>query len=80
MVKIMNKNKILSIIIPIIIFFLISIIALLSVNNNIYIKQIIWYIIGFILIYIIYKSNLKRIYNKIHILYIIKCRFGSFLP
>ena len=67
----MNKNKILSIIIPIIIFFLISIITLLNENNSIYIKQIIWYLIGFILLYIIYKSNLKKIYNKIHILYII---------
>lgn len=67
----MNKNKILSIIIPIIIFFLISIITLLSQDSNVYIKQIIWYLIGFTLLYIIYKSNLKKIYDKIHIIYII---------
>ena len=69
----MRKNNILSIIIPILLFFIISIILLLSNNidpSNLYIKQIIWFIIGFILIFVIYKFNLKRIYNNIHYLYI----------
>ena len=68
----MKKQVYLSIIIPIIIFFIISIITILSsYNNNLYIKQIIWYFIGFILIYVIYKSDLKPIFKNIEVFYII---------
>ena len=68
----------LRIIIPILSFMIISIICiyssqdlLSSTYNTLYIKQILWYIVGFIFIFII--SNLKNefIYKKSYILYII---------
>lgn len=72
MVNYMKRQNYLSIIIPITIFFIISIISILSsYNSDLYLKQIIWYLIGFILIYIIYKTNLKPFFKNIELLYII---------
>ena len=73
----MKKNN-LKIIIPLIVFFIISILSIYSSQNllstsynNLYIKQIIWYIIGFIFIRIIIKKD--NIINEtyINIFYII---------
>ena len=80
----MKQNTIikLKIIIPIIIFMIISIISIYSSQNLLsssynllYLKQIIWYFIGFILIALIYNINNKYINNYPYILYII----GNFL-
>lgn len=77
----MNKRNFynyLKILIPIFVFMIVSILSiyssssLLSSNyNNLYIKQIIWYIIGFIIVIMI--SNIKSdfIYKYSYILYII---------
>lgn len=74
--------KNLRIIIPILIFFVISIISIISAQtllsssfNDLYIKQIIWYLFGFLIIIIIYRSNYKLSDNIINILYI----FGNIL-
>ena len=59
-------------------FMLISIISIYSAQtllpsymNNLYIKQICWYIFGIIIILIISNINISFIYNNIYILYII---------
>jgi len=59
-------------------FMLISIISIYSAQtllpsymNNLYIKQIFWYIFGIIIILIISNINISFIYNNIYILYII---------
>lgn len=67
----------LSILIPLILFFCISIISIssaqkiLSNPENFTLKQIIWYIIGFGSIYLILFIGKKQIINSIWILYII---------
>ena len=73
------KYKIeLSILIPIIMFFIISIIAIYSTRkllsleyHNLWIKQIIWYIIGFILAFSTMHLGNKFLYNNAYIFYII---------
>lgn len=79
-VKDTKKNIFLNIkiIVITVIFMIISLISiyssqkLLSSNyNNLYIKQLIWYIIGFIFIIIIYKSKNKFLYDHSNILYVI---------
>ena len=74
----MLKNNTYNIIIPIFIFMIVSILSIFSSTsllsssyNNLYIKQILWYIIGFIIAFLI--SNLKGdfIYKNTYILYII---------
>ena len=77
--KHISKFKVeLSIIIPIILFFIISIISiystkkLLSVEyDNLWIKQIIWYIAGIILAYLMMKIGNNFLYNNAYIFYII---------
>ena len=73
MVKTMKK-----IIIPIIIFMIISIICIFSSQNllsssynSLFIKQILWYILGFFIIYIFYKTKKEYIYKYIYPLYIL---------
>ena len=68
----------LKILIPIITFMIVSIIAIYSSQsllsssyNNLYIKQSLWYIIGFVLIIIIYKMDNNYLYKYAYILYII---------
>ena len=62
-------------IIPMIIMIFISIISILSAEkllgiNNLAIKQIIWYIVGFILIFIIMRLGNRYLFNNIKYLYI----------
>lgn len=75
-----KKNIIpkLQLIIPIITFMIISIISiyssqnLLSSNyNNLFIKQILWYIVGFVFIFMIANSKSDLMYRNTYILYII---------
>ncbi len=76
----MNYKKInnLRIVIPIILFSVISIITIYSSQtmlsssfNDLYIKQIIWYLIGFILVIFISRKKNQTNDNLINILYII---------
>lgn len=76
----MNQIKItkLQVLIPLLLMFIISIISLYTSSlilpdyyGNILIKQIIWYLLGFYIIHLIQKINLKFIYKKISIIYII---------
>lgn len=67
-----------SILIPIILFFIISIISIFSTKrllaieySNLWIKQIIWYIIGIFLAYYIMHIGNKFLYNNAYIFYII---------
>ncbi len=60
------------------IFFIISIITIYSSTNilssymkNLYIKQLLWYVLGLILILIINRINIEKIYKNIWIIYII---------
>ena len=75
--KRMYKDKInKSILYYIYIFMFISIISIYSASNllnnsNLVIKQIIWYIIGFSIIHLITKLNMKYIYKYYKYLYII---------
>lgn len=74
-----SKFKVeLSILIPIILFFIISVISIYSTKkllpieyNNLWIKQIVWYIIGFILTYSTMALGNKFLYNNAYIFYII---------
>ena len=85
MVKNIQKKKYINIkiLIPIILFMIISLISIYSSQNllsssysNLYIKQALWYLIGFALIYIIYNMNNEIIYKYSYILYIL---FNIFL-
>ena len=77
--KYISKYKVeLSIIIPILLFSIISIISIYSTKRllsieyqNLWIKQIIWYIIGFILAYSTMHFGNKFLYNNAYIFYII---------
>ena len=58
------------IVIIILIFMIISLLSIYSSQkllsssyNNLYIKQLIWYVIGFIIMWIIYKSKNTFIYD-----------------
>lgn len=75
---IMTKKENLKIIITIIIFMIVSIVSIYSSQfllsksyNNLYIKQILWYIAGFILIIIIKNIKNNFIYHYAYLLYII---------
>ncbi len=66
------------ILIPIILLSLISIITIYSASiytsselGNLALKQAVWYIVGWILVYIIYKVGNEYIYEKTWILYVI---------
>lgn len=72
----MNKKVMhYEIIIPVIIFFIISVISIYSVSlnwssNQIVVKQILWYLIGFIFIIITTKKNLNRVTDLSFYLYV----------
>ena len=76
--KNISKYKVeLSIIIPIILFFIISIISIYSTKrllssefSNLWIKQSIWYLIGIVLAYITMSLGNKFLYNNAYIFYI----------
>ena len=75
-----EKNIRYKILIPLMAFFLISVICIYSASKNfdsneIIIKQIIWYILGFLIIIITTNKKLKRINNISFYLYI----FGNIL-
>ena len=72
--KKINIHK--GLIISLLLFFIISILTIKSAEelipyDNLMIKQLIWYLIGFLLIFLIIKIGNKNIYDKINILYII---------
>ncbi len=77
--KNVSKYKVeLSILIPIILFFIISIISIYSTKrllteefSNLWIKQAIWYILGISLAYYIMHIGNKFLYNNAYIFYII---------
>lgn len=71
------KNINVAIIINLVLFFLISIISIYSAtklttsSNDILIRQVIWYIIGFLIILIMFKFDIKKIVDKSFIFYVI---------
>jgi len=77
--KHVSKFKVeLSILIPILLFFIISIVSIYSTKNllgiedqNLWIKQSIWYSIGIILAYSLMFFGNKFLYNNAYILYLI---------
>ncbi len=67
-----------SILIPIILFAIISIISIFSTRNlltddlqNLYLKQILWYALGFVIAYLMMTVGNKFLYNSAYILYLI---------
>lgn len=76
MIKIKNNKLIKNIYISLFLFFIISILTLYSTSvtfskTSILYKQLIWYIIGFIIIFIIKKININNIFDNSFKLYII---------
>lgn len=77
--KNISKYKVeLSILIPLLLFFIISIISIYSTKRllsdeyqNLYLKQIIWYFIGIILAYSTMALGNKFLYNNAYIFYIV---------
>ena len=77
--KNISKFKVdLSILIPILLFFIISIISIYSTRkllstdfSNLYIKQIIWYSLGIILAFTMMALGNKFLYNNAYIFYLI---------
>lgn len=77
--KNISKYKVeLSILLPLLLFFIISIFSIYSTRrllpvdyHNLYLKQIIWYIIGIILAYSTMALGNKFLYNNAYIFYII---------
>lgn len=77
--KNISKYKVeLSILLPLLLFFIISIFSIYSTRrllpvdyHNLYLKQIIWYIIGIILAYSTMTLGNKFLYNNAYIFYII---------
>ena len=72
----MYKKSIMKICIPILLFFIVSIISLYNASkmvniDNLIIKQLIWYLIGIILILLIKRIGNKFILDNIFIFYII---------
>ena len=77
MYKKQNYFSIFKILFPLVCFMIVSIISIYSSQfllsasyNTLYIKQILWYVIGFIFILLIYKINRQFIYKYIDIIYI----------
>lgn len=67
----MNKINIkYQILFPLIIFFIVSIISIYSASSIYFTKQLLWYIIGFIIILFFQKINIKFLTDNIFILYI----------
>ena len=79
MLKNISKFKVeLGILIPIFIFFIISVISIFSTKdllteefNNLYLKQIVWYLVGITLAYMSMILGNKFLYNNAYIFYII---------
>ena len=77
--KNISKYKVeLSILIPLLLFFIISIVSIYSTKrllpdeyHNLYLKQIIWYFIGIILAYSTMTLGNKFLYNNAYIFYIV---------
>lgn len=77
--KNISKYKVeLSILIPIFLLFIISIISIYSTKrllapeySNLWLKQIVWYLIGFVLAYTTMSLGNKFLYNNAYIFYII---------
>lgn len=77
--KNISKYKVeLSILIPLLLFFIISIVSIYSTKrllpdeyHNLYLKQIIWYFIGIILAYSTMALGNKFLYNNAYIFYIV---------
>ena len=77
--KNISKFKVeMSILLPIMIFFIVSVISIYSTRRllgvefqNLYLKQIIWYLIGIILAYSTMALGNKFLYNNAYIFYII---------
>lgn len=78
-IKQISKYKVeKSIIIPIILFFIISLVSIYSTKSllgvdyqNLWIKQIIWYILGITTCYVMMKFGNKFLYNNAYIFYIV---------
>ena len=73
------------ILIPLIIFAIISITTVYSAQNllpeyssNLYLKQLIWYVLGFGIAYFIMFIGNKFLYNSAYILYVINVILFSF--
>ena len=73
-----NVYNSLKLLIPIFVFMILSILSIYSSSsllstsyNNLYIKQILWYIIGFIIIFLIRNIKNDFLYKNTYILYII---------
>lgn len=67
-----------SILIPILLFSIISVISIYTTKNmissdlqNLYLKQILWYVIGFIVAYLMMTVGNKFLYNNAYIFYIV---------
>ncbi len=79
LIKNISKYKVeLSILIPIFLFFLISVISIYSTRDllsieyqNLYLKQIVWYILGISLAYLLMKFGNNFLYDNAWLLYII---------
>ena len=77
--KNISKFKVeMSILLPIMIFFIVSVISIYSTRRllgvefqNLYLKQIIWYLIGIVLAYSTMALGNKFLYNNAYIFYII---------
>lgn len=65
-----KQNLKYGIIIPLILFFIISTISIYSTKNILLSKQIMWFLIGFFIIFIIQKINFNKIINLSLILYV----------
>src|SRR5574344_202145 len=66
-----NKIDKYKIVIPIIIFFIISILSIYGAGTNILTKQILWYIVGFLIILFSSKFKCKNVIDIAYILYIL---------
>ncbi len=77
--KNVSKFKVdINIIMPIILFFIVSVVSIYATKRllpveyaNLWIKQIIWYIVGFIIAYLMMSLGNKFLYNNAYILYLI---------
>ena len=77
--KNVSKYKVdINIIMPVILFFIVSIISIYATKKllpieyaNLWIKQIIWYIVGFIIAYLLMGVGNKFLYNNAYIFYLV---------
>ncbi len=77
--KRISKYKVdIGILVPIIVFFLVSVVSIYSTRRllgsefqNLYIKQIIWYTIGIIFAYLVMFFGNRWLYNNAYIFYLV---------